>query len=53
MINPQFKATVPRSVVLEMIKDLLYISIDQRLKVIEASEDAEELAPQRKYLQTC
>ena len=53
MINPQFKATVPRSVVLDMIKDLLYISIDQRLKVLLASDQAEELKPQIQYLKTC
>ena len=50
MINPQFKATVPRSTVQQMISDLLYISIDQRIKVLSNMEEHEE---QKRYLSQC
>ena len=42
MINPQFKTTVPRSTLRTLIKDLLHISIDQRIKVLSGLDGFED-----------
>ena len=49
LINPNFKAKVSLRVIREMLADLLYISIDQRLKMVNEDENSEKDV--REYLE--
>ena len=50
MINPQFKTTVPRATIRTLIKDLLHVSIDQRIKILSNLDGYED---QKRYLSQC
>ena len=40
LINPNFKQKVSMRVILATLRDLLYISIDQRLHMLELDENS-------------
>ena len=51
LINPNFKKTVSMRVVEQTLGDLLYLSIDQRLKIVETDEEAPPT--EKSYLEQC
>ena len=51
LINPNFKMDVSLDVIMSTIKDLLYLSIDQRLEML--GDDDELNSGQRIYLEEC
>lgn len=52
LINPNFKQKVSMKTVNTVLEDLLYISIDQRLKMLEHNQD-ESTTGIRIYLEQC
>ena len=51
MINPNFKAKVSLRVIESTLRDLLYVSIDQRLYMVE--HDVDSTVQQRRFLEQC
>ena len=51
LINPNFKKTVSMRVVEQTLRDLLYLSIDQRLNIVLNDDDAPE--NEKSYLEQC
>ena len=51
LMNPNFKKSVNMQVIEKTLKDLLYIAIDQRLKMLMDDENSTDA--QRRYLEQC
>ena len=51
LINPNFKSKVSLRVLKATLEDLLYIAVDQRLKILMRDDDCD--IEQRRYLEQC